>query len=118
MASRVKSITFVREFGSEDKLPPQAKGIVESAIAAHGLGTALTSDQIVEAMEGNIETKQPLSRILGFYVPRLEKEGFIEVERGASAENKSKDEDGETASDDMDEEDDDIDEDDEDLEDA
>jgi len=81
MASRITNATFTRELTAEDKVAPQMRGIVESVIEAHGVGVAVTTEQVVAAMEGNITTRQPLERIFGYYVPKLEEAGLITVER-------------------------------------
>lgn len=81
MAKRIKTVTFLREVNDDEKMAPQAKAIVASAVEAHGLNEALTVDQVTTAMEGNIETKQPLTRVFGYYAPKLEEAELISVER-------------------------------------
>lgn len=90
MAQRITSVKFVREIADEEKIAPQARGIVESVVEVHGLNTAVTTDQITAAMEGNITTKQPLARIFGYYAPKLEEAGLIQVERSEAAAPKTK----------------------------
>ena len=81
MATRITSATFTRELTEEDKVAPQMRGIVESVIEAHGVGVAVTTEQVTAAMEGNITTRQPLDRIFAYYIPKLEEAGLITVER-------------------------------------
>lgn len=100
MAGRIQNVKFIREIAEDEKLAPQAKGIVESVIETHGLNTTVTVEQVTSAMEGNITTRQPFERIFGYYAPKLEEAGFIEVERSEAAapKSKKKDEDGDDAS--------------------
>jgi len=91
MATRVKSITFNRELTAEDKMAPQMRGIIESAIEAHGVGVAVDTADVVTSMEGNITSRQPLERILGYYLPKLEEvDGLVTVERAEPAPAKTK----------------------------
>lgn len=85
MASRIAKVTFLREIEEDEKLAPQARGIIESVVEAHGLNVAVTPEQISAAMEGNVTTRQPLERIFGYYAPKLETDGFISVERAEAA---------------------------------
>lgn len=66
---------FVKE--PEAKLPPQAQGIVNLVKAAGKKG--ITRKDLVEAMEGVIETRQPLGRILTYYQKRLTEIGAVEM---------------------------------------
>ena len=101
MAGRIKTVKFTRELTAEDKLAPQAKGIVESVIETHGVNTEVTVEQIVAAMEGNITTRQPLERIFGYYAPKLEEAELIVCERSAAAAPKAKKEGGEAVDGDL-----------------
>ena len=101
MAGRIQNVKFIREIAEDEKLAPQAKGIIESVVETHGLNTSVTVDQITAAMEGNITTRQPLERIFGYYAPKLEEAGFIEVERSEAAPKSKKKDDSEDASDDL-----------------
>jgi hypothetical protein len=90
MAKRIQAVKFLRQFADDEKAAPQMKAIVASVIEDHGVGTPVTVEQIAASMEGNVTTRQPLARIFGYYAPKLEEAGLIEVERSEGAAPKSK----------------------------
>lgn len=81
MANRIKSITFIRELGVDEKVAPQVKVIVANAIAAHGLNVAITLEQVSTAAEAGLVTRQPVLRVVTYYVDKLVAEGIATVER-------------------------------------
>jgi len=85
MGTRIKTVKFLRDPTDADKLAPQSKAIVTSAIAAYGVNTEMTVKDVVVAMTPNITTRQPMERIFGYYAPKLEEAGLISVERAAAA---------------------------------
>lgn len=66
----------------ETKIAPQAKGIANLVVAAGPKG--LTRKQLVENMEGVIETRQPQGRILSYYQKLLIDQGYVTVVEGKS----------------------------------
>ena len=85
MGARIKTVMFIREIAEGEKLAPQSRAIVESTIAAHGLNTEVTVEQVVAAMTPHVTTRQPMERIFGYYAPKLEEAGYISVERSEVA---------------------------------
>lgn len=71
-------LTFVKDIGAEEKkLAPQAAQIL-AIIKAAG---KISRKDCVAAMNGVVTSKQPLERILGYYIPVLTKErGLVSVE--------------------------------------
>lgn len=60
-----------------EKGAPQMKAIVTILEAA---GTAgLTRAELVKKMEGVVTTRQPLGRILSYYVPEMKEHGYISM---------------------------------------
>lgn len=78
-ARRAKDV-FKYQGEAENKLPPQAQGIVNILKEAGKKG--LSRAEIVEAMTGVIETRQPVGRILTYYQKRLVEEGCITIDQG------------------------------------
>lgn len=99
MAARIKSVKFVRALADDEKAAPQVKAMIAAVVEDHGLNTAVTVEQIAKSMEGNVTTRQPLERIFGYYAPKLEEAGIIEVERSEAAAPKSKKDKGEAGND-------------------
>lgn len=60
---------------------PQAKGIVNILKAASANGLKRTD--LVAAMNGVIQTKQPMGRILSYYQKDLENAGAVTIERAS-----------------------------------
>lgn len=56
-----------------EKMPTQAK-VILSVLAQEG---PLAKEALVAALDGKIETKQPIERIVSFYQKRLVDEGYI-----------------------------------------
>jgi predicted Zn-ribbon and HTH transcriptional regulator len=78
-APRLSLVTLKRmpkEGKEEDKLPKQAATILE---VLHAKGGKMTTDKLFNALEGKIETAQPIARIYAFYRKRLIDGGFIVV---------------------------------------
>lgn len=69
-------VVVFKKMAKEDDLPKQAFGILNILKAK---GKATIAD-LQKAMEGKIETKQPMSAIWGFYRAKLIKGGFITVQ--------------------------------------
>lgn len=63
------------------KLAPQAQGIVDLLEKAGEAG--LTRAQLVDAMKGVIQTRQPEGRILSYYQKTLVEGGFVKIEEAA-----------------------------------
>lgn len=64
--------TYVRSpaiENAEKPLPPQAETILNAIKAAGPEG--ITRSQLVKVLSGALETRQPISRVLTFYQPRL-----------------------------------------------
>lgn len=57
------------------KLAPQAQGIV-NLIQAKGK-KGITRSELVASMEGVIQTKQPLGRILSYYQKEIAEKGYV-----------------------------------------
>lgn len=72
---RAERDTFKYAAEPESKLPPQAQGIVNILKEAGKKG--LSRKDLVEAMEGTIETRQPIGRILTYYQKLLEESGAV-----------------------------------------
>ena len=68
-----KTYSFVKGIGEEDKLPAQAVCIV-NALEEEG---TLTKTQLTAALDGVVQTKQPVERIVAFYQKRLVDAGYI-----------------------------------------
>jgi len=59
------------------KLAPQAKGILNILTEAGAEG--LSRKDLVTAMEGVVESRQPLGRILSYYQKTLVESGAVEI---------------------------------------
>lgn len=69
--------TFVKFPGEGEKnLPKQATQILEILSGNDG---PMARKDLLEAMSGVVETRQPIERILGFYQPRLTEGGYFSV---------------------------------------
>jgi len=77
-------LTEVDADGNEIKLPPQAKGILNILKAAKKKG--LSRENLVAAMDGVIETRQPLGRILSYYQKKLVECGAVDFVKFESEE--------------------------------
>lgn len=68
------TLTIKRELKDDDKLPPQAKIIVETIIAKVGVGNPIERPVLIEELksQGKLETRQDMARIVSFYQPKLE----------------------------------------------
>lgn len=79
MSIKLKLLRNVKE---GDKVPPQMKVIIDT-LAAVGEGKEIDRDTVVQTLEkeGKLNTRQPVQRILGYYMNRLTGEGFVELIR-------------------------------------
>ncbi|CAB4182373.1 hypothetical protein UFOVP1090_5 [uncultured Caudovirales phage] len=70
---------FLKPVAEGDKLAPQARVIVNvlSEHAANGLNR----DDLVTALVGKLNTRQPESRILTYYQKTLAEGGYIQIEQ-------------------------------------
>ena len=68
-----------RKLTKDDKLPKQAKVLYDVLDEAGKSG--LERDAFAKACEGKLETKQPVSRIIGYYQAKLETMGAITIEK-------------------------------------
>jgi hypothetical protein len=84
------------------KLAPQAQSIVNLIEAAGKKG--ISREELTKEMEGVVTTRQPQSRILGYYQNDLEKAGFITIEKAKADATASKAEKAEDADEDGEEE--------------
>jgi hypothetical protein len=75
----------LRALTEEDKLPPQAKIIVNTIISKVGQGNDIELDALVEELKANgeLNTRQDVKRIIGFYRPKLEAAGLIQTTKPA-----------------------------------
>lgn len=82
---------FTRQPGEEDKkLAPQAKVILDTLEAAGG---PLTKSQLLESLQGKIQTVQPVERILAFYQKCLIEGNYMSMQKPVAppkAEKKAK----------------------------
>lgn len=67
-----------RKLTDDDKLPKQAKVLVEVLTESKN---GLDRDAFAKACEGRLETKQPVSRIIGYYQSKLENMGLIKIKK-------------------------------------
>lgn len=77
------------------KLAPQAQQIV--AIVESHKKAGVTREALVKEMEGVVQTKQPLSRILGYYQKALIETGYLALTEAPRKEKASEDEGSEKA---------------------
>ena len=87
--ARKEMIKLVKMPEDNTKLAPQAKGIC-AALKAMGAGPAKTAKPVAHAdlmtrLPEFIETRQPASRVYGFYRNALVQGGFITSEKVAAA---------------------------------
>jgi len=68
-----------RKLTEDDKLPKQAKVLYDVLAEAGKAG--LERDAFATACEGKLETRQPISRIIGYYQAKLETMGAISIEK-------------------------------------
>ena len=68
-----------RKLTSDDKMPKQMKVLYDVLEAAGKAG--LTREEWAEKLVGQIETKQPITRIIGYYQARMESAGMITIEK-------------------------------------
>jgi hypothetical protein len=74
---KVHHYVSLREAGADDKLPKQAQVLSETLAAAGKKG--FTKDEFVAALEGKLETRQPIERIIAYYQKKLETMGLVKV---------------------------------------
>ncbi len=75
---KVSTFVFKDEPGESQKKLPQQCAQILGLIKDAGEEGILKAD-LLSKMTPIIVTKQPIERILGFYQPRLVKEGYVEV---------------------------------------
>lgn len=76
--AKAEKDTFVYVNEPESKLPPQAQGIVN--ILKEKGKKGLSRKDLIDAMTGTIETRQPVGRILTYYQKRLVECGAVKIE--------------------------------------
>ena len=67
--------TFVKQVGKDEKLAPQARVIVNT------IETIKTADReaLVKALDGKLQTRQPIGRILSYYQKSLVEAGYLTI---------------------------------------
>lgn len=75
-----KVYSVLKDVGENDKCPPQAKLILNTIKAAGG---KMSREDLIAALkrapeQGGLKTTQTPERILGFYKPKLETDGYIQ----------------------------------------
>jgi len=61
------------------KLSPQAQVIVNTLAA--GKNKKMARKQLIETLEGVLETRQPVGRVLAYYQPTLLSDGYVAIEK-------------------------------------
>lgn len=80
-ASNDKFVYLGKVVEGAKKLAPQAEQIVNLIQAAGKTG--ITREALVKKMEGVVTTKQPLSRILGYYQKEIQDKGHVTCTKAA-----------------------------------
>lgn len=77
MAQKLK---LLRELKPDEKMAPQMKVIIEQ-LASIGIGKEVDRDEFIKLLEANekMVTRQPVARILAYYMPHLKEAGLIEA---------------------------------------
>lgn len=70
--------TFVKQVDKDGKLAPQARVIVNTM---ETLKTA-NRDELVKALDGKLQTRQPIGRIVTYYQKTLVEAGYITITEG------------------------------------
>lgn len=83
MSTKIKLLRTAEE---GEKLAPQAKIFYDHMIAV-GVGKELLRSDLVAKVEaeGKLETRQPIDRVLGYYLQHFKKIGLAEVIRAPKA---------------------------------
>lgn len=82
--SKQDVFTFQRGVGENDRIKGQLKTIVDRIEA---LSPVTRADLVADLEDGNkLNTKQPVTRVLAFYMKDLQEKGFATVEKVAGAE--------------------------------
>lgn len=75
------TLTILRDLKDEDKLPPQAKIIVETITGKVGVNKPIERQTLIDQLkaDGKLETRQDMARIVSFYQPKLEQLGLLAI---------------------------------------
>lgn len=81
------SLIVQRDLADSDKIPPQAKIIIETIIAKVGVGNPIDRAVLVKELtdQGKLQTRQDMSRIVAFYQPRLDEMGLMVTKKESEA---------------------------------
>ena len=80
----IKTVKFVRALTVEDKQPTQVKDMIGAVAAAGLIGEVLEHAKVIELITPALTTRQPVERILGYYIKPLVDAGLIEIEKTAA----------------------------------
>lgn len=77
MGHRVKLLRTLRE---DEKLAPQAK-VIYDKMNEYGIGKEIERQDLAAALEseGNLKTRQPVERIIAYYMGPFTKDGLMEA---------------------------------------
>lgn len=78
----IDTFKFVKGVAEGEKLAPQARVIV-NMLADHKNG--LTREDLAKALEGKLQTRQPIGRIVTYYQKTLVERGYITIDAVAVA---------------------------------
>lgn len=78
--AKIDKLFFLNAVKEGDKLAPQARVIVNVLAENDTSGTGVTRDDLVTALVGKLNTRQPEARILTYYQKTLVEAGYIKVE--------------------------------------
>jgi hypothetical protein len=73
----IDTFKFVKPVAEGEKLAPQARVIV-NVLADHKNG--LTREDLSKALEGKLQTRQPIGRIVTYYQKTLVERGYITID--------------------------------------
>ena len=74
---KIVTYTAARKLTEDDKLPKQMKVLFD--VLANAGKKGLTRDEWAKQLEGVIETRQPITRIIGYYQSQMESRGMITI---------------------------------------
>lgn len=80
-AAKPDIFTFVKQVGKDEKLAPQARVIVNTVESA---GKPLDREELVKALDGKLQTRQPIGRIVTYYQKLLVERGYITITEQAA----------------------------------
>lgn len=74
-------ITALRKREEDEKMAPQAKVICDVLVNTVGVNKPLERQALIKALDGKLETRQDIGRIVSFYQNRLVEAGLIAIEK-------------------------------------